>query len=213
MSLKIARLSIINQLKNIVVATPDNSDTRLYVDIFNDQIERKKEGRGYDYQVPACFVELTTDEGMPIGDGVHAYEITVTLMVETVHYNTENSLDSNSTGIDLVDKIHRKLNRFKPQFCSPLYKFGTQIDHNHDNTNLTVVQYKSSYTDLTGTIVDSEDDTYTEATLQGPLLIINSTIIPSNIDDETGSINGTILISESGQQLITEQNNLTIILE
>ena len=202
MGIKETIIDFLNLLETVDVTNQDNSLVKLYARLFNNQIERKKEGKGYDYQTPACFVELEFSEGLPIGQGVTSYELKLRLLVEHTHYNTEDKLDENLIVFDLKDSIHRKVNNYKPVNCSPLFQSGRTLDIDHDNITLVVMEYSTHFIDLIGSALDEVAGLYIIDTLVNPQIIFNENIITSLYT----------LFTENNEILITE-NNQTILYE
>lgn len=163
MGLKDTILSVCQKLETIQVTTLDGLVAPMYVRIWNNQIERKKAGTGYDYQTPACFVEVVFDGDQgPIGQGVNAYGLTFRILLEQNNYNTEGTLDQNLDVFDLRNKVIQGMNGFKPDKCSPLVVGAPTIDHDHDNTYLAVFEFKTVFIDFTGSLYDSTAGVYVE---------------------------------------------------
>ena len=184
MGLKEAILSVCQRLETIQTTTLDGLTGSMFVRIWNDQIERKKAGTGYTYQVPACFVETVFDgEQGPIGQGVNSYALTFRVILEQNNYNTEGTLDQNLDVFALRDKVSQVMNGFKPTNCSPLVVGAPTLDHSHDNTYLAVFEFKTTFTDFTGSLYDTSAGVYIE---QGPtednwILQINTDLYPKPV--------------------------------
>lgn len=197
MSKKTAIQSLITRLETVSVTTQDSNTSTLHVRLFNDQIERKRQGEGIVYQTPACFVEPIFSNGIPIGEGATAYDVVFRLHVEIENYNTEGEHDSAWQAMDVVDAIHRKLNKFKPTACSHLYQAGTQVDSSHDNTVVTILEYNAHFVDMVASITDTE--LFTEATIDGPILQIDETVYTGILpQDEDPGLPTTIIGSIFG---------------
>lgn len=183
MGLKETILSICQKLATIPVTTLDGLASTMYVRIWNDQIERKKEGRGYIYQTPACFVELTINESETLGQGATGHDAIVRVLLEQNNYNTEGSYDEDLDIFALRDKVHQALNGFKPANASPLVIGAPVLDHNHDNTYLCALEYRTHITDLTGSIYDEAAGVYVWQTLDEDAwnLILETDLQPDKV--------------------------------
>ena len=183
MGLKETILSICQKLAAIPVTTLDGLASTMYVRIWNNQIERKQEGRGYVYQTPACFVELTINESETLGQGATGHDATVRVLLEQNDYNTEGSYDEDLAIFALRDKVHQALNGFKPTNASPLVIGAPALDHNHDNTYLCALEYSTHITDLTGSIYDEAAGVYVWQTLDEDAwnLILETDLQPDKI--------------------------------
>lgn len=183
MGLKESILSICQKLATIPVTTLDGLASTMYVRIWNDQIERKKEGQGYVYQTPACFVELTINESETLGQGATGHDATVRVLLEQNDYNTEGSYDEDLDIFALRDKVHQALNGFKPSNASPLVIGAPALDHNHDNTYLCALEYSTHITDLTGSIYDEAAGVYVWQTLDEDAwnLILETDLQPDKV--------------------------------
>lgn len=175
MGIKETILAYINQLKTVQVTNGDGTTVPLYVAIWNDQIERKEKGDGYVYPTPAGFLEVQFSEGMTMGMGATSYEVTVRIMLEHQHYNTEDTLDQDLIIFDVKDKVHRAMNMFKAPNCSPLCASNPAMDYNHDNTYLCVLEYRTHFIDYTGSMFDQDGGVYIEDTLTNPTINLNVT--------------------------------------
>jgi len=145
---------LIAALSTVEVITPDLETVNLFVQMYNNQPERKSEGNGYTYQTPALFIEPQLSEGQPIGGGATKYECVIRLLLECTLMNDEGSLDQNLIVIDTKDKIHRVMNGLKVYGFSPFYSNGMTFDTQHGNMYLMAMEYKSYFVDMTGTSGD-----------------------------------------------------------
>ena len=175
MSKKDAIQSILTRLATIDVVNQDGSTTKMYSAVFNNQIENKRDGTGYAYQTPATFLECQFSEGVPIGGGATGYAVVFRLLIEHEHYNTEGTQDQDLIIFDIVDNVHRSMNGFKPDDCSPLYQSGTQQDYSHDNMYLFVLEYNSYFIDIVGSVGDTSG-AYIDHTIDNPILEIEENI-------------------------------------
>jgi hypothetical protein len=183
MGIKESALAYLGQLKTVQVTNGDGNTVALYTAMWNDQIERKRKGDGYSYPTPAGFLELQFSEAMTMGMGATSYELTVRIMLEHEHYNTEGDFDQDLVIFDLKDKVHRAMNMFKAPNCSPLCTGNPTMDYNHDNTYLCVMEYRTHFIDYTGSMFDQDGGIYIEATLTNPeletVIIIDDNTIPT----------------------------------
>jgi hypothetical protein len=206
MGIKETLLALSGLLETIPTTNQDGGDTTMYVSLWNNQIERKKEGSGFVYQTPACFIETNFSEGLPIGGGATSYEVIFRILIEHENYNTEGTLDQDLIIFDIKSNVHRKLNAVKLPNCSPLFQSGKAMDYNHDNVYLCVLEYSTHFIDFTGSALDTLTGLYVTETLTNPSLVINTDLLP-----DIPIINlGNFLSSENWQYLITENNNFIV---
>jgi hypothetical protein len=198
---------ILTRLATVSVTTPDGNTATMYARVFNNQIERKKDGTGYVYQTPACFVETQLSEGEPIGQGVTSYDVRFRILVEIENLNTEGDQDEALQIFAVKDLVHRKMNGYKPANCSPLYRSSEEFDHNHDNVYLCVMEYSGTFIDVTGSMYDTATGDYTEDTLVDPLLRIEETIYQGVLPDEFVSETFT---ATDGQTVFTITGGYTV---
>ena len=187
---------VMNALEGIAVTTPDGVSGYIFSGRWNNQVEREKDGTGYAYPKPACFVETKIDNGQPVGMNATAYDVTFRALLVHELINDEGTLDTANAIFPLKSKIHRVLNGFKPSYCSPLISVGVDLDHNHDNVYLCVMEWSSTFIELTGTTSDP-DAGYLEQTLTNPGLNIEETVYKGVIPDGGGgtvyTTSGTII--------------------
>jgi hypothetical protein len=179
MGLKQTAISLLARIAAIPTTDQDGNATTMHCAIWNNQIERKKEGSGYVYNTPAAFIELNFSDGMPIGQGVTSYEGLIRVTIEHQNYNTEGTIDQDMIIFDLTDKVHRSLNGYKPLNCSPLFLSNKILDYNHDNTALCILEYSTHFIDTTGSMWDEDTGLFIEDTLTNP------TLVPVIIEAET----------------------------
>ena len=171
MSMKTAIQSLITRLQGMTVTSNEGTSIAPHVGVFNNQIERKRDGTGYVYATPAIFVEVLPDSGGHISMGATAYDLTLRIHVEHAHLNTEDSLDQNLLVFDLRDKVIRQLNGFQPTGCSPMCLITEQQNHDHANTYVLLIDYRTHYIEQVGSLEDTE--LYTEGPYTGIVLTIN----------------------------------------
>lgn len=195
MSKKLAIKSVYDQLQTVQVTTLDGEARTLNVMLWTGA--RDEETDITPYTKPACFLETTFSDGVPVGAGATSYDIVFRVMIEQEQYNTEGDIDMELSLLDLPDNVHRVLNQFKPDNCAPLYQSGTQLDHTQGNTNFCVLEYSSHLVDLTASANDVDSGLYIERTLTSPVLQIDETVyvgaIPESGGGTTGSAGGAIL--------------------
>lgn len=168
MSMKTAIQSLITRLQGMTVTSNEGTSIAPHVGVFNNQIERKRDGTGYVYATPAIFVEVLPDSGGHIGMGATAYDLTLRIHVEHEHLNTEDALDQNLLVFDLRDKVIRQLNGFQPTGCSPMCLVTEQQNHDHANTYALLIDYRTHYIEQVGSLEDTElydDVAYTDTTI------------------------------------------------
>jgi len=184
--------SILGQIRTVEVTNNDGQIVSIYTRVWNNQTELKKQGATYSYPTPAAFVEWQFGQGIPIGQGATAYDVTFRVMIEHQQLDAgDGTYEQDLDFTDIVNSIHRALNRFKPANCSHLQRVGVQLDYAHDNTYLCVVEYASHFVDL----VASDEDTYivTTQTIESPILEIEESIYQGIVPDDGSGVSPTIV--------------------
>ena len=189
--------SILTQIGTVQVNNNDGQTVSIYTRVWNNQTELKKQGATYSYPTPAAFVEWQFGQGIPIGQGATAYDVTFRVMIEHQQLDAgDGTYEQDLDFTDIVNSVHRALNRFKPANCSHLQRVGVQLDYAHDNTYLCVVEYSSHFIDLVASAQDSA--IVTEATIENPILEIEENVFQGVIinDGNNGNpyiVNGSIV--------------------
>ena len=210
--------TFLDALKTVEVTTQDGSTSTLTAMVFNGQPERKQEGGGYLYQTPAVFIQPKLSEGTIIGGGANQYELEWTLLVEQEMYNNESVFDESANVWLLRDKIHRVCNMLKLPMCSQLISNSNDLDVNHGSSHFVTLNYRCSYTDLTGTAYDELYEAVQEVTLEGATVGLapdyNKEIAELSNDIYTATyieVFDDISISSSGESLTVTINKATLV--
>jgi hypothetical protein len=172
---------VIDQLLTVSTVNQDGATVLLNVMIWADQRDEQADTQAY--AKPACFLETVFSSGTPVSMGQTAYDVVFRVMIEQEQYNTEGNIDTELSMLDLPDAVHRVLNGFKPEYCSPLFQSGTQLDYTSGNTEFTVLEYSSCFIDLVGSRSDALMG-YTEQTITNPQLVIEETILVGQAWDD-----------------------------
>lgn len=184
--------SILAQIGTVQVTNNDGQTVSIFARVWNNQTELKKQGATYSYPTPAAFVEWQFGQGIPIGQGATAYDVTFRVMIEHQQLDAgDGSYEQDLEFTDIVNSVHRALNRFKPANCSHLFRSGVQLDHAHDNTYLCVLEYASHFVDLVAS--DSDPVVVTTQTIDNAILQIEENIYVGTVPDDGSGVSPTIV--------------------
>lgn len=182
MALKTFINSIRKRLEEIVVTNGDGLSTLLFVRVWNNQVELLNEGSIEAIPMPCAFIELDTT-GQPhgnIGRGVCEIQTTLRIHLINEHYNTESSFEQNLDIYTLRQAVIRKLNRYKTNVCSPMFKFSESQDYDHTNLYHYIIEFSTMITDTTGSDIDTLNEDVIDSTppLTLEILINNTKRLP-----------------------------------
>mgnify|MGYP006266308347 CR=1 FL=1 len=184
--------SILDQIETVQVVNNDGQTLPIYTRVWNNQTELKKQGGTYAYPTPAAFVEWQFSNGIPIGQGATSHDVTFRVMIEHTQLDAvDGTFEQDLDFTNVVNKVHQALNRFKPANCSHLYRSGVQLDYNHDNTYLAVIEYSSHFIELTGS--DEDSAIVTTQTIESPTLELQENMYIGTIPDDGSGVSPTIV--------------------
>ena len=128
-------LDIVNQIKTIPFANNAGATPNLYSAIFNNQIERMKNGEEYNYSLPAAFVEVIPQKtGGEIGFGSWGYDVIFRIHAVMNQPDAgDGTLDQNLTIYDLRNALQEALVHFQPTGCGEMQSDDERFDTDHDN--------------------------------------------------------------------------------
>lgn len=138
-------LDVMQQLKT---AMPELQTIR----IFNDQINREKEGRYPNYAKPAAFVEILTDvEWGQLAEGNSAADLAFRVHLVHEFYDAQDgTFEQDLTIFDLRDNCIASLMLFEPTACGAMQKITEVPDYGHDNLYVYLVDFVTHFVDDKG---------------------------------------------------------------
>lgn len=140
MRLKDTILEIVNQLKSVTGIQ--------WVAIWNNQFDLTEQKDMYSFQTPAAFIEVQFGETQNLGltmtaqdviIKVHLFEVQLDMADGTVEQNLDVFLRRNA--------IKKKLNNWKPLYCSALAFQEEEQDYNHNQVYHYTVSFAATFID------------------------------------------------------------------
>ncbi len=139
------------KLATLEVVDADNVTAPMYVRMWNNQPQKKDEGKGYVYRTPACFVEVLNPADFKwIGEGYRAANIVIRLRIEHQFYNIDGTFEQDLRILDLRDVVIGLMKSFKPDGCSTYAITTEEQDYDHDNTNIYIIDLVTHFVDEAG---------------------------------------------------------------
>lgn len=140
-------LSLFNQIDTIV----DSNGNKIFKNrtIFNNQIDKIKDGKYNSTLFPACFVELKYLNMISLQDNIDGFDIEVIFHI--VMFNLNNFYNNSSIGdmmlliYDYVDYIQRAFVEFWPNPNSGPMNWHGDKEHMHYIKTGNLYEYEVSY--------------------------------------------------------------------
>lgn len=159
---------ILTKLSTIQVTNQDGQTVNLYARVWNNQVEREKDGETYNYPKPAAFVEIVGP--LPFEEtGKNLRTAQMTWAIHLVHefYNQDGTFEQDLVIYDLRDQVIATLSQYTPTACTMLVAAQEQADYDHDNVYHYVINFTctmmdskaSPYDDGRGIYVDKQPPT------------------------------------------------------
>lgn len=144
-------LDVMNRLKTMV---PELQTIR----IFNDQINRERDGKYPNYAKPAAFVEILTDiEWGQLAEGNSSADLGFrTHIVHEFYDDQEGNFEQDVIVFDLRDKVIAALMLFEPTACGAMQKVTEVPDYSHDNLYVYLVDFVTHFVDDKGAKITIE---------------------------------------------------------
>lgn len=165
MALRQAIQDVLTRLSAISVTTADQQQTTLYTRIWNNQVEKLRQGASQVFPMPCAFVETMVESGQarPIGGGYTSIPIVFRIHFLNMHLNTEGSFEQDLTIYSLRDAGMRKLNQFKPSGCGYLALALEMQDFDHDALHHYYIDFETEFIDSTGSIDDADTGVFIDS--------------------------------------------------
>lgn len=155
---------ILAKLATLDVTNGDGNTVKLISRIWNNQLEREKNGTGYTYAKPAAFVQIVSPIGwQEIGGNFLQSDLGVTIHLVTELYNTEGTLDQNLVIFDLRDQIIALLSQYKPTGCGLMRLMDEEQDYDHDNVNHYMLTFAVNFIDSKASPYDPPRGNYVQS--------------------------------------------------
>ena len=185
-------LDAINSLKAQILAIdwdwstiPDaqrNRADKLFqkVLVFNDQISRMNNNKGYLVNTPALFIEMEIQSTDELTMGVTYSQVCwkFHLVHRQLDAGNDIDMDENLLVYEYRDALRTALMEFQPESCSTLAYEGEQQDYDHGNLYHYVINYKCGFKDIKGSVYDPDQKKYIYTTP------------PTNLELQTGFWDG-----------------------
>jgi hypothetical protein len=138
-------LDVMTQLRNTM---PELQTIR----VFNDQINREREGKYPNYAKPAAFIEILADiEWGQLSEGVSSADLGFRVHIVHEFYDAQDgSFEQDLAIFDLRDQVIATLMLFEPTACGAMQKITEVPDYGHDNLYVYMVDFATHFIDDKG---------------------------------------------------------------
>jgi len=130
--------------------------------IWNDQVRRMKEGKGYTFSTPACFLEYVPEATTQLLENVTMTEVCWRMHIVDTRLNEldETGMDENLEVFKYRDLVKQYMVGFQPDNCSTMYFKDEQQDYEHTDVYHYIVDFRTCFTDDKGSILDPDQVRY-----------------------------------------------------
>lgn len=128
------------------------------VRMWNNQVNRSKDGSGYAFEAPACFVEMLPEQALQMAENVTVTDMCWRLHIVDVELNTvdEDNMDQNLSVIRCRDLVKQYMVGFQPEQCSTMFCENERQDFDHSDMYHYTVDMKCCFRDTKGSIEDPD---------------------------------------------------------
>jgi hypothetical protein len=154
-------------------------DTYLFqlVGIWNNQVDREKEGEGYSFCKPSCFVEILQIEWEQLNMGAKRGDLKLKFHLVAQMLDNEGNFDKNVEVLEFRDRLLNGLYNFSPDFCNTLQVTGEEQDTNHTHVYHYTIDAKCNIVDTKGAFIDADGGHYIEKAEDTTLPDITATYV------------------------------------
>lgn len=130
--------------------------------VWNDQVKRMKEGKGYFFSSPACFVEFVPEATTQLLENVTMTEVCWRFHIVDMRLNEldETGMDENLEVFKYRDLVKQYMVGFQPDNCSTMYFKDERQDYEHTDVYHYIVECRTCFTDDKGSILDPDQVRY-----------------------------------------------------
>lgn len=150
--IKPAITDVLYRLATIQVLNQDAATVPLLTRIFNNQRERAKKAEGYQYPLPAAFVEVIKPANYNrLGNGVSESDIVFRIHLEHWFTDAQDGTFDQDLGIfDLRDQVIATLSNYRPTACGNMCLTAEEFDYDHDDIYVYLIDFTTGFTDSKG---------------------------------------------------------------
>lgn len=170
---------ILTKLATINVTNGDGNTVPLYARIWNNQVEREKDGETYVYPKPAAFVEIQSPATFQeIGGNYRTTDLGISIHLVHEYYNQDGTFEQDLVIFDLRDQVIAMLSQYRPTGCGQLVAISDQQDFDHDNVYHYVISFVCNFIDSKGSPYEVERGIYIEKAAPTEAQIIINNVEP-----------------------------------
>jgi len=120
-----------------------------FIGAWNNQLKQWQQGKLYDVQKPAIFIEFVTNEIIVLGQGIESFDpldIKVHIIDDMLDAG-DGTQEQNLRIFDFKQQVYQLLKKFEPTGCTTLFRLSETQDYDHDNLYHYIQTYRTSYID------------------------------------------------------------------
>jgi len=137
---------LFTDLKNKIAETNNFN----FINPWNNQLDKMKEGNAYAIHNPSCFIELETVDMHQLLKKYQGYDINVNIHIVSEELDAaDGTMDSHLSVFELRDIIIKTLALYKPPQGGYLVKKYEIQDYTHTNVYHYIISYVFHYIDDT----------------------------------------------------------------
>lgn len=121
------------------------------VRLWNNQINTEREGKLYDFEKPAAFIQFdSTEDIQQLGGNAQLYNDMI-VWIHIVHEwydDQQGNFEQDLLIFDLKQYVYYALNKLMPDGAAAFTRVGEKIDYDHDNLVTYSTAFKTNFEDL-----------------------------------------------------------------
>lgn len=157
---------ILTKLASLQVTNKDGQSVPLYSRIWNNQVQYEDQGKLYDFQKPAAFVQVISPATYQVM-GQYYRNSDISFRIHLVHefYDaSDGTFEQDLEIFDLRDAVIALLSGYAPTGCGPLNCMVEEQDDTHTNIYHMLLDFVANFTDSKASPLDPDRRVYTPST-------------------------------------------------
>jgi hypothetical protein len=141
-------LDILTQLQTLTFSSNGITITP-FIGVWNNQLKAWNNGKLYDVQKPALFIEFVSGEVLLLSEGVEVFDpLDIKIhIIDNLLDAGDGTQEQNLRIFDFKQQVYLLLKQFQPDNCIKFFRVSETQDYDHDNLYHYIQTYRTTYTD------------------------------------------------------------------
>lgn len=170
---------ILTLLATLQVVNQSGQTMNLAPRIWNNQLDREKEGKTYDYLKPNAFLEVINNvQYQELGQGFQSADVGWKIhLIHEFMDAQDGTMEQDLAVFDLRDQVVALLSLYEPTACGPLVRTSEGQDYEHSNLYHYVIDFVCNFTDSKGSPWDPAAGKYVPS-VPPTAAVVNGSYVP-----------------------------------